>query len=316
MPLDAHVERLLGKLAALSDSGAEQTIAQRRDSLEQLMALGARAVAVGSVQSLTLPGAAGPLRARLYSPERAAATALPGLLFFHGGGLVAGSLESHDGVCRALTQATCCRVVALEYRLAPEHPFPAGLQDALVALEWLSSRASELGIDPRRIGVGGDSAGATLAAVVCQIARRTNGPPILLQLLVCPILDIAGDYASRRQFARGYLLEQATLDHDLKYYLQASDDPTDSRVCPMRCPDLSGLPPACIHTAEYDPMRDEGAAYAQRLECAGVPVSYRCHSGMIHLFYGLGALVPAVAGAYQLIGSDVCGMIARCGGGE
>jgi acetyl esterase len=316
MPLDASIERLLGKLTAVSATRTELTVAERRSGLEQLLALGAESVPVAEVQARTLPGAEGALPARVYTPHRTAGTRLPGLLYFHGGGLVAGSLQSHDAVCRALASATGCRLVALEYRLAPEHPFPAALMDGLAALGWMAAHAADLGLDAERIGVAGDSAGATLAAALCQIAPRIGHAPIALQLLLCPILDITGAYASRREFARGYLLEQAILEHDLKYYLRPGDDAADPRVSPLRCPDLSGLPPACIHTAECDPMRDEGAAYAQRLEAAGVPVSYRCHSGMIHLFYGLGALVPYVARAYELIGSDVRGMLARCGEGE
>ena len=312
-PLDANIERLLRKLSAVSAAARELTVAERRSGLEQLMALGAEPPPVQRVEMRTLEGAAGPLQARVYTPQRAAEAPLPGLLYFHGGGLVAGSLQSHDAVCRALTSATGCRLVSVGYRLAPEHPFPAAIEDSLAALTWMSEHAGELGVDPQRIGVAGDSAGATLAATLCQINRRTARACIALQLLLCPILDVDARSASRRQFARGYLLDQTVLDHDLKHYLRPGDDPADPRISPLRCPDLSGLPPACIHTAECDPMRDEGAAYARRLEGAGVRVSYRCHSGMIHLFYGLGALVPYVAQAYELIGSDVRAMWAHGG---
>ena len=196
-------------------------------------------------------------------------------------------------------------LVSVDYRLAPEYPFPAAIRDGCHATVWVASHARELGIDPARIGVCGDSAGATLAAVVCQTLSASGEARLALQFLLCPIMDFCARTASRRDFAVGYLADEATLDHDLKHYLGADGDPAHPRVSPLRAPDISDLPPTCIHTAEFDPLRDEGAAYAGRLGEAGIKTTYRCHSGMIHLFYGMGALIPYAATAYEMIGSDI-----------
>jgi acetyl esterase/lipase len=204
-------------------------------------------------------------------------------------------------------------LLSVDYRLAPEYPFPAAIADGCHATEWIAAHAQELDIDPARIGICGDSAGATLAAVVCQTVAATGHVRLALQFLLCPIMDFCASTDSRRDFAAGYLVDQATLDHDLKHYLGADGDPTHPRISPSRVQDVSDLPPSCIHTAEYDPLRDEGAAYADRLREAGVKTTYRCHSGMIHLFYGMGALIPYAATAYRQMGTDIRSML---GGNE
>jgi acetyl esterase/lipase len=249
-----------------------------------------------------------PLAVRIYRPAAVAAPA-PALVYFHGGGLVAGSLDTHDPVCRSLSNAAGCVLLSVDYRLAPEYPFPAAIADGCHATVWAATHAQELGIDRNRIGVCGDSAGATLAAVVCQTLVTTGEARLALQFLLCPIMDFCAATGSRRDYATGYLVDQATLDHDLKHYLGADGDPSHPRISPSRVADVSGLPPTCIHTAEFDPLRDEGAAYAERLRQAGVPTTYRCHSGMIHLFYGMGALIPYAATAYQLMGTDIRTML-------
>jgi acetyl esterase len=312
MPLDARARRFLDTLAA---SGAASTLAlsveERRRSLAQLLGFGGSAPAVGSVAERTLPGPASQLRLRIYTPAGVGAHAvLPGLVYFHGGGLVAGSLDTHDGICRALTQASGCRLLAVDYRLAPEHPFPGAVEDGLAATAWIAAHAAELGLDPERLGISGDSAGATLAAVVCQSAAAAGQPPLACQFLICPIMDYSAESDSRRSLADGYLVDRATLEHDLRHYLPAGADRADPRVSPLRAAALRGLPPTCVHTAEYDPLRDEGAAYAERLRAAGVPSTYRCHPGMIHLFYGLGALIPYASTAFQLMGADVRSLLA------
>jgi acetyl esterase/lipase len=235
---------------------------------------------------------------------------LPALVYFHGGGLVAGSLDTHDPVCRSLSSASGCVLFSVDYRLAPEHPFPAAISDGCHATQWIAAKAAELGIDPSRIGVCGDSAGATLAAVICHTIARSGDVRLALQFLLCPIMDFCAQTPSRRDFASGYLVDQATLEHDLKHYLGADGDPAHPQVSPLRSTDLAELPPTCIHTAEFDPLRDEGAAYADLLRGAGIPTTYRCHSGMIHLFYGMGSLIPYAATAYQLIGNDIRSMLA------
>jgi len=310
MPLDPHVDRFLRRLAAARD-GREPSVPERRQSLAELLSFAGMRPEVAGVRAQSVPGPAGPVPVRVYTPLTAdPRVALPGLIYFHGGGLIAGSLDSHDGICRALTEASGCRLLAVDYRLAPEHPFPAAIDDACAAVSGIGSRPDEFGIDPQRVAICGDSAGATLAAVVCQqCPLSAPGTPIALQFLLCPITDACSDSGSRRALAQGYFLDQATLNNDLKSYLGPNVSPADPRVSPLRAESLAGLPPTCIHTAEFDPVRDEGAAYAERLRQAGVSVSYRCHSGMIHLFYGMGALIPYAAAAFSMMGADIRAML-------
>jgi acetyl esterase/lipase len=313
MPLDARVRRFLDALAA---SGAASTSAlsveERRRSLAQLLSFSGPARSIGSIEDRTLPGPESELRVRIYTPtgigER---ETLPGLIYFHGGGLVAGSLDTHDAICRSLTAASRCRLLSVDYRLAPEHPFPAAIADGCAATVWVATHAAALGVDPERLIVCGDSAGATLAAAVCQTATVTSRTRLAGQFLLCPIMDLAAESDSRRSFAEGYLVDRATLKHDLRHYLPTGVDPGDPRVSPLRAARLQGLPPACVHTAEFDPLRDEGAAYAERLRAAAIPSAYRCHPGMIHLFYGLGALIPYAETAFDLMGADVRALLAR-----
>ena len=314
MPLDPRAKRFLDRLAALNPpSVLALTVSERRAGLSQMLSFAAPGAAVRRIAERTLEGPDGnPLVLRIYTPmgvDEAPGDGpsglTPALVYFHGGGLVAGNLDTHDPICRALSNATGCVLFSVDYRLAPEHPFPAAISDGCHATVWIASHARELGIDPRRVGVCGDSAGATLAAVVCQTVSASGAARLALQLLLCPIMDFCAETDSRRDYAQGYLVDQATLDHDLKHYLGADGDPAHPRVSPLRAPDVSNLPPTCIHTAEFDPLRDEGALYAGRLRAAGIKTTYRCHSGMIHLFYGMGALIPYAATAYQMIGSDI-----------
>jgi len=313
MPLDPRAKRFLDTLAA---SGAASTLAltveQRRRSLAQLLSFAGPLPTVGAVEERTFPRPAASLRVRIYAPAGVGAhEVLPGLVYFHGGGLVAGSLETHDGICRALAAASRCRVLSVDYRLAPEHSFPAAIDDGLAATWWVATHAAELGLDPDRLGVCGDSAGATLAAVVCQSAAALGQPRLACQFLLCPIMDYAAESDSRRSLAQGYLIDRATLEHDLRHYLGPEADRADPRVSPLRAPGVMNLPPTVIHTAEFDPLRDEGAAYAERLRAAGVKITYRCHPGMIHLFYGLGALIPYAGAAFGLMGADVRSLMAK-----
>jgi acetyl esterase len=310
MPLDPRAKRFLDRLAALNPpSVLALTVSERRDGLKQLLSFCGPGEAMGSVAERALPGPSGlPLVLRIYRPAQVESQP-PALVYFHGGGLVAGTLDTHDPICRALSNATGCVLLSVDYRLAPEYPFPAAVADGCHATAWTVLHAQELGIDAHRIGVCGDSAGATLAAVVCQTVTATGEARLALQFLLCPIMDFCAATESRRDYAAGYLVDQATLDHDLKHYLGADGDPSHPRISPLRTVDVSALPPTCIHTAEFDPLRDEGAAYAQRLQQAGIQTTYRCHSGMIHLFYGMGALIPYATTAYQLMGSDIRAML-------
>jgi acetyl esterase/lipase len=304
MPLDRGAQRLLKMLAmAGQNSGATRTPAARRRTLSSLAQTVDTAPAEPvNTQELALPGPSGELLARLYRPEADGDAADAGLiLYLHGGGGVAGGLDTHDGLCRRLSVGAGFPVMAVAYRLAPEHPFPAALDDAFAATRWIAANAATLGLDATRLVIAGDSAGASLAAVVAQSADR---PPIALQLLICPILNVASETASRREFADGYFVDSGTLAADVEDYAQGCDL-SDPRLSPLLTAKLEGAPPALIHTAEYDPFRDEGEAYAARLVEAGVRASLTRHEGMIHYFYCMPRAIPYAADALSAIGRQI-----------
>jgi acetyl esterase len=306
VPLDPRVKRFLDALAAGKPPNAlETTVEERRLGLTELMKLAGPQAAVGRVEDRTLPGPAGALGIRIYTPLDAGPELLPGLIYFHGGGLVAGTVATHDPIGRALANSGACRVVSVDYRLAPEHPFPAALDDALAAVRHIGAHAAEFGIDGMRLGICGDSAGGTLAAATAQTVARIGSPRLALQLLICPILDYSRSTDSKRDLASGYLVDQATLDHDLLHYAPPGTDPANPRISPLRAEDVAGLPRTLIHTAEFDPLRDEGRDYFDRLARAHTEVSYTCHPGMIHLFYGLGAVIPYARTAFEQIGGEI-----------
>ncbi len=307
MPLDARAKRFLDTLAALNPPSAlSLSAAERRDALKHLLSFSGQPEAVASVEDDALPGPGGPIAFRGYAPIGSrAGEALPGLIYFHGGGLVAGSLDTHDAIGRALTNASGCRVFSIDYRLGPEHRFPAAVEDGYAAVAWIAANCPRLGIEPQRLGICGDSAGATLAAVVCQMAAHARSPNLAFQFLLCPIMDFSRESDSRRELAQGYLVDRDTLEHDLRHYLAPGDDPADPRISPLRAEGLQGLPPTAVHTAEFDPLRDEGRAYAEQLQAAGVRTLYRCHPGMIHLFYGMRGLIPYAGVAFAQMGEDI-----------
>jgi len=306
MPLDPHAKRLLAMLATAGGADPPRlTVHERREAFRKLMSLSASDVGIGFVEDRVLPGPDGPVGIRIYTPAATTADQLSGLVYFHGGGLVAGGVDTHECVCRMLANETGCRLVLVDYRLAPEHKFPAALVDCHVATTWVLEHAADLGIIRHRIAVGGDSAGGSLAMAVCQTVRQTQAPKLAAQLLLCPITDFAAETESRRTLAEGRLLDKAAMDQDLEHYLPAGVDATDPRISPLRASDFSGLPPAYIHTAEFDPLRDEGKAYADRLTRAGVEVKYTCHPGMVHLFYGMASVIPYARAAMKRIGAEI-----------
>jgi len=305
MPLDPLAKRLLAMMAAASTGErARPTTEERRQSLVRLMQF-ARSDATVTTTDGLLPGPAGDLPYRLYTPAQDEDEHLPGFVFFHGGGMVAGSIDSHDRIAAALAETTGCRLISVGYRLAPEHQFPAAVEDAIAATEFVSRHAASLGIDATKLVVGGDSAGATLAAVVCQHALGSGAPAILAQCLICPVLDFEETSPSREAFAENYLIDRLTLEADLADYLPEGIDPADPRVSPLRATRLAGLPAAIIHTAEFDPMRDEGNAYASKLLAAGVNVEHICHDGMIHNFHAMGAILPQARLILLQIGEQI-----------
>jgi acetyl esterase len=259
------------------------------------------------VEEMTIPGAAGEMPARLYVALGAPRPPLPLLVYYHGGGWVIGDLETHDGVCRFLAEHAGCRVLSIDYRLAPEHPFPAPVEDALAAFEWAAEHAADLGADPARIAVGGDSAGANLATGVCLQARDRGGPRPAMQLLLYPPTDVVGEQPSRETFAEGFLLTRNDMRWFEDHYLPEGCDAEDPRASMMRARDVSGLPPAYVATAGFDPLRDEAEVYAQRMREAGVKVALQRYPGLIHGFANLTAICPSartamleVAGALRM----------------
>jgi acetyl esterase len=237
---------------------------------------------VATVENRTVPVPEVDIPIRVYTPDGHGP--LAGLVYFHGGGWVIGSIETHDGLCRSIAKAAGCVVISVEYRLAPEHKFPAGSEDAYAATRWVAEHAEDFQIDRGRLAVGGDSAGGNLAAVVALMARDRGGPGLALQLLLYPITDHDLDTASYRDYAEGHLLTRNAMSWFWKHYLPEGVSPEHPYVSPYRAKDLSGLPPAVVITAECDPLCDEGNAYARRLQEAGVPVTLSCYSGMIHGF--------------------------------
>jgi acetyl esterase len=313
MPLDPRARRFLETLAALNPPSAlTLSVAERRAGLAHLLSFFGAADEVAAVDEFELPGPDGALPVRAYTPIGAQiGERLPGMLYFHGGGLVAGTLDTHDPVCRSLSNASGCRVLSVDYRLAPEHRFPAAVADGCAATEWIAAHAEELNVDRERLGVSGDSAGATLAAVVCHTITARALVPLAFQFLLCPIMDFAAETDSRRSLAAGYLVDRDTLEHDLKHYLAPGADRADPRISPLHAVDLSHLPPTAVHTAEFDPLRDEGRAYAERLRQSGVRALYRCHPGMIHLFYGMRGLITYAGAAFGQMGADIRSLLAQ-----
>jgi acetyl esterase len=302
VPLDPSAKRLLDMLAAAGGIGdiAAMTPQQMRDGFRSLaQAVDIKGVPVGRSEDGELPGPGGLLPYRIYRPQHPAAQPLPALVYFHGGGGVFGDIDTHDGLCRMLCAESGCAVISVGYRRAPEHKFPAAVEDSYAATLWVHDHAAELGLDAQHIAVGGDSAGGGLAAVVCQMAAARQGPRLALQVLFCPVMDMRPQTPSRRALAEGYFLNQATMDWMLRHYCAADPDLDDPRVSPLRAPQFSGLPPAHIHTAEFDPLRDEGEAYACALRQAGVAAHYTCHAGMIHYFYAMAGAIPPARAALK-----------------
>jgi acetyl esterase len=313
MPLDRHARRFLEMLAAAGQSrGRYEDVEERRAALVNLTALvdPPGTVEIGGIRDHLMAvhkseNSDGHITLRIYSPLGEPARILPGMLFFHGGGWVAGSLETHDGLCRRLSNETGCRVIAVDYRLAPMHPFPFGLADAVTAFNHVARNSKVFGIDPERLGVAGDSAGGTLAAALCRIIRDVQGPAIAFQLLLCPILDVHGQSGARRELAQGYFLDSETLRRDLELYVPEGLELSDVGLSPLCAEEFARLPPAFIHTAQFDPFSDEGEEYAHRLGGFDVAVHGRAHPGMIHFFYCMPRMIPYALEAIHIIGSEI-----------
>ncbi len=258
-----------------------------------------KGVPIGKVDSVEIPGPGGPLAARIYTPVGLTGRVTPGCLYYHGGGWVIGDLDTHDAICRQLANESGVRVIAVDYRLAPENKFPAAFDDAYAALVWAEANASDHNINPNRLAVAGDSAGGNLAAAVALQAKLKGGPQIKYQVLFYPVTQARADTASMRDLATGYFLEKASMDWFCDQYLPADADQNDPRVSPLAAKDVSGVAPAYVMVAGFDPLKDEGKAYAQKLKAAGVAVDFVEHESMIHGFLGMSGLVPLATQALR-----------------
>lgn len=291
MPVLPQVQGLLEQMEAQGLPPFDQmSVPQARDVAMAFRDLQGEPEQVGEVRDLVVPGPAGQLPVRVYHPEPG--TALPLLVYFHGGGWVIGNIEVVDKPCRALANASRCVVAAVQYRLAPETKFPGAPEDCHAATKWLAEHAGELGADGGRLIVGGDSAGGNLAAVVALMARDRGGPSVAYQLLIYPATaPMSTDFASRVDNAEGYLLTTPSMVWFWDHYLSSPADATNPYATPISASDLSGLPPAMVITAEFDPLRDEGAAYAERLQQAGVTVKTSRYNGVIHGFFWMAGVL-------------------------
>ncbi len=289
MPLDPQVKDYLDKMAGLNlPSFHAMPVAESRAMFQTLRSMVGRPEPVGSVENRTLAGAV-PIPVRVYTPIGEGDGPRPALLFYHGGGWVLGGLDTVDGLCRRLANGSGCVVVSVAYRLAPEHKFPAPLDDCFEAARLVEADAGSFGVDPARIAVGGDSAGGNLAASVALMALYLGGPRLAFQLLIYPITDYNLETPSYLANAERYGLTREMMAWYWAQYLEGPEDGRSQLASPLQAEDLFDLPPAFIMTAEYDVLRDEGDAYAARLAEAGVLVELRCYEGQVHGFIQLGA---------------------------
>jgi acetyl esterase len=298
MPLDPQLQAQREQRARDGEPPLyELTVEQARAAdLAAIQATGGDPRPLHEVTDRTLPGPGGELPVRIYRPE--AGRPLPALLYCFGGGWTLGSIDTSDVICRELAAETGCLVVTVGYRLAPEHPFPAAVEDCHAALRWVAANAAELGADPARLAVGGDSAGGNLAAAVTLLARADGDLALAAQLLVYPNTDQLADDASLRAADDPWLFNRHSVAWYARHYLARPEDATHPLASPLRAADLTGLPPALVITAEYDPLRDQGEAYARRLADAGVPVELSRYPGMAHGFFAMAGTVDAARTAH------------------
>lgn len=257
------------------------SVASAREAIVDVLGSASSDASLDTVRSFSIAGPDGELPLRTYRPDQGT---LPALVYYHGGGWVRGNLDTHDELCRSLAADAGCLVVSVGYRRAPEHPFPAPLEDCYAATEWVADHAAALDVDPGRVAVAGDSAGGNLAAAVSLLARERDGPRLARQALIYPATDHAFDTTSYEENAEGYLLSRRSMQWYWDHYLGSTVHGANPFASPLRAPDLSALPPATVLTCGFDPLRDEGLAYADRLRTAGVDVTVRNYSDAIHAF--------------------------------
>lgn len=295
MPLDPRSRRLLDMLA-LSGTVSRNS-SERREDYRKLMTMAEAPAPEVATSGLTTDDG---IPLRCYRPEGATAA----LVFFHGGGLVAGSIDTHNGMCRRLAAASGVAVVSVGYRLAPEARFPASLDDARAALDWVHANCAALGLDPNRIAIGGDSAGALLAALIATGSTKFKAA-LRAQLLLCPVADLTKADGSRTEFGTGYLIDRETIAQDIA----SCFEPGEELPTPLRSVDTGSCPPTIIHTAEFDPFRDEAEELAVLLRANGVQTELTCHAGMLHSFYGLPAFFPQADEALRQAGAQLARLL-------
>ena len=304
MPLDPQAQRVIDGMAALNLKPVEEsTPAEARESIRTRTAALGPFPDVAAVVDHRVPVSGGQIIVRAYSPGGPGPH--PALVYYHGGGWVIGDLYSHDGLCRSITNAARCAVLSVDYRLAPESKYPVAVEDSYAALLWIVANAERLGIDRRRIAVGGDSAGGNLATVMALVARDRKGPRLALQVLIYPVTDHDLDTRSYLENATGYVLTREGMRWFWNHYLAREAQGREPYASPLRASSLAGLPPALIITAEYDPLCDEGETYAARLRDAGVPVTLTRYPGMFHGFVRMTNILDKARTALDEIASSV-----------
>jgi acetyl esterase len=292
--LDVRVQIMLDASRRMGIRQPEAVEEARRRMEEDASTVAIAPPSMKKEQDVSIPGPGGTMKARVYTPRTAGSS--PGLLvFLHGGGFVTGSIASHEPALKELAHDSGVVVVSVDYRLGPEHRFPAAADDALAAWSWAKEHAAALGCDPERVGIGGDSAGGNLSAVACHLARDRGGPVPAAQLLIYPAIDWSRSSASHRTFATGYFLEEEYTFWYERHYLNRVEERDDPRASPIRFPRFDGLPRALVVTAGFDVLRDEGRTYAEALENAGVKVDFCCETSLIHGFLNIGIVDAARA---------------------
>jgi acetyl esterase len=290
MSLDPQTQMVLAQLAAVGAPPLE-TLTPEQARMAFTLPKG-DPEPVGKVEDRTIPGPEVDIPIRVYYPKDATSNNNPALVFYHGGGWVVGNIESHDNICRALTNLANCVTISVDYRLAPEHKFPAAVVDSYAAVQYVSDHAEDFRIDRSRIAIGGDSAGGNLAAVVSNLAKEKKTPAICFQLLLYPSTNLGGEpTVSMKENAEGYFLTKGTMEWFRDCYLTSEQDKQNPLLSPYLNEELSGLPPALVITAEYDPLRDEGEAYAKKLAQAGVEVETVRYDGTVHGFISMAVVI-------------------------
>jgi acetyl esterase len=310
MPLDPIIQGLLEQMKAagmpkLQDAGA---VAGREQFVGLMQMVGPQNVPVGKTENLTVPSAAGGIPIRVYTPVAGPSEAMPALVYYHGGGWVIGSVDAVDGLCRIMANEGGLRVISVEYRLAPEHKYPAAIDDAFAALNWVVENAAEIGVDANRLAVGGDSAGGALAAEVAQLAKA-KGLRLGAQMLLFPVTQIGAETDSLRKFAEGYFLERGTLEWFYDCYLPSGVDKRDPKISPLHAADLSGLPPAYVVLGGFDPLHDEGLQYAQKLRAAGVKTEVVDYADLVHDFIYFQAILPKAGEALSAAAKAIAALM-------